>query len=79
MKDLANNYRPISILPTISMIYERHIASQLKDYFSTTKIIHKTQSGFSKQHSCQTCLTRLIDTWIKDSDSGNIIGTVFLD
>ena len=79
MKDLADNYRPISILPTISKIYERHIASQLQDYFSTTKIIHKTQSGFRKQHSCQTSLTRLIDTWIKDIDNGNLVGTVFLD
>ena len=79
MKDLAENYRPISILPTISKIYERHIASQIHDYFSSTKITHKTQSGFRKQHSCQTSLTRLIDAWIKDIDNGKLIGTLFLD
>ena len=32
MKDLAENYRPISILPTISKIYERHIAAQIQEY-----------------------------------------------
>jgi len=78
MKDLAENYRPISILPKIPKIYERHIASQLQDYFSSTNILHKTQSGFRKQHSCQTSLTRLIDTWIKDIDNGKLIGTDFL-
>ena len=52
IKDLAENYRPISILPTVSKIYERHIASQLQDYFSSTNVLHKTQSGFRKQHSC---------------------------
>jgi len=77
--DLAENHRPISILPTVSKIYERHIASQLQDYFSSTNILHKTQSGFRKQHSCQTSLTRLIDTWIKYIDNGKLIGTVFLD
>jgi len=29
MRDLAENYRPISILPTISKIYERHIMAQI--------------------------------------------------
>jgi len=52
---------------------------QEEDYFSSTNILHKTQSGFRKQHSCQTSLTRLIDTWIRDIDNGKLIGTVFLD
>ncbi|KAK6166965.1 hypothetical protein SNE40_022161 [Patella caerulea] len=28
-KDLPNNYRPISVLPTISKIFEKHISSQM--------------------------------------------------
>jgi len=52
MKDLAENYRPISILPTISKIYERHIASQLQDYFSSTNIYFKrpNQDSENKIH-----------------------------
>ena len=61
IKDIAENYKLISIFPTITNIYERHIASQIHDFFSSTKIIHKTQSGFRKQHSCQTSLRTLID------------------
>lgn len=74
-----SNYRPISILPTVSKIFERHIARQLNSFFKVTNIIHETQSGFRPKHSCHTALTRLIETWLKDIDSGNYIGTVYLD
>ena len=79
IKEEAENYRPISILPTISKIYERHIATQIHSYFENTDIIHKRQSGFRKHHSCNTALTRLIDAWIKYVDCGQLVGAVFLD
>ena len=78
-RDDANNYRPISILPTMSKIFERHIASQMLSYFDKTDIIHRKQSGFRKNHSCSTALTHLIDLWLHDIDIGKYIGTVFLD
>ena len=78
-KELCENYRPISILPTISKIFERHIASHLQVFLQNTCVIHEKQSGFRKNHSCNTALIRLIDDWIKDVDNGKLIGTVFLD
>jgi hypothetical protein len=77
--ELPSNYRPISILPTISKIYERHIASQMQSFFEQTNIIYNAQSGFRKHHSCNTALIKLIDSWLKDIDSGKMIGSVFLD
>ena len=74
-----NNYRPISILPTLSKIYEKHIANQLKSFFEKTNILHQHQSGFREKHSCQTALLRLVDSWLEDIDSGNYVGAVFLD
>ena len=44
-----NNCRPISILPTISKLFERHIATQMKSFLEKTNIIHKTQSEFRKK------------------------------
>ena len=73
------NYRPISILPTLSKIYERHVASQIHEYLSAFKLLHEEQSGFLQFHSCQTALTKLIDTWLKEMDDGNITGVSFLD
>ena len=78
-KEDPHNYRPISILPTLSKIFERHIALQMHTYFNKTNILHKTQSGFRQKHSCQTALIHLIDTWIKNIDEGRCVGAVFLD
>lgn len=74
-----NNYRPISILPTISKIFEIHIATQLQQYFKDTDVIHPHQSGFRPNHSCHTSLIHMIDSWIKDIDSNRYVGSVFLD
>ena len=73
------NYRPISILPTLSKIIEKHIASQLRTFLQNFDLLQKEQSGFREHHSCQTALTKLTDMWLKDIDNGNFTGTSFVD
>ena len=41
-----NNYRPISILPTISKIFERVIFNQIYEHFQTNNLFYKNQFGF---------------------------------
>ena len=48
-KDNVNNYRPISILPTLSKIIEKWTASKLMSYLDKYKLLHKNQSGFRKK------------------------------
>ena len=69
-KEDPNNYRPISILPTISKIFERHLSNQLLAFLSKHDLLAKHQSGFREGHSCQTALIRLTNEWLKDTDSG---------
>ena len=78
-KSDPNNYRPISILPTISKIIERHVATQLFDYLKQHNLLYANQSGFREYHSCCTALLKLIDLWLTDIDDGKCIGTIFLD
>ena len=78
-KNDPSNYRPISMVPTISKIFERYISNQMQDYLNKYNLIHNKQSGFRQNHSCYTALTRLVDSWLKDVDSGKFIGTVYLD
>ena len=73
------NYRPISILPTLSKIFERHVANQLSTFFENNNVVYNKQSGFRKFHSCSTALTHLIDTWLQDVDSGKYVGSIYLD
>ena len=58
-KSDPSNYRPISILPTISKIFEKHVNKHLMGYLNKYKLIHENQSGFRQKHSCQTALSKI--------------------
>ena len=55
----TKNYRPISLLPLISKIFEKIIHDQTQEYFDVNKVLYKYQSGFSAKHSTDTCLSLL--------------------
>ena len=55
------DYRPISVLPIFSKVYERVILKQLSDYIETNRLYQATQSGFRKGHSTTTILSKLRD------------------
>jgi retron-type reverse transcriptase len=76
---LPGNYRPISVLPILSKIFEKHFATHLYLYLSKYRLLHESQSGFRCKHSCHMALTNLTDRWLKYIDDRNLIGTVFLD
>ena len=46
VKSDPKNYRPISILPTVSKIFEKHVNKHLMNYLNKYKLIHENQSGF---------------------------------
>ena len=78
-KDIADNYRPISILPTLSKIIEKHVCKHLYRYLVKYKLLHLSQSGFRSSHSCHTALIKLIDQWLKAIDDGDFTGVIYLD
>ena len=73
------NYRPISILPILSKIIEKHVTKHLFAYLNKYGLLHKSQSGFRKNHSCNTALINLVDKWLNNIDKGEIIGAIFFD
>ena len=74
-----NNYCPISILPVLSKVLEKHVHESLSEFLHQHKLLHKTQSDFRAQHSCETALTNMIDLWLNAIDNGKMIGTVLVD
>lgn len=77
--DDVNNYRPISVLPILSKILEKHVHDSLSIYLNKHNLLCKTQSGFRSHHSCETALVNMTDKWLHAMDSGKIIGIVLVD
>ena len=63
-----DNYRPESVLPSISKVYERVMGQQLSDFFD--KIFSALLSAFIKRHSCQSTLLNMIENFNNSLDNG---------
>ena len=74
-----NNYRPISVLSTISRVFERLVYEQIYHYLITNDILDPHQSGFRSLHSTVTALLDLTNQWCFNIDRGLFSGVVFLD
>lgn len=61
--DDPDNYRPISVLPVFSKIFERFLANQLVDHIENNRLLNLHQSGFRRKHSTDTALHHMVDTW----------------
>ena len=53
----TNNYRPISVLPVVSKLLEKHVHDSLMAYLTSNSLLHSTQSGFRPNHSCHRDLS----------------------
>ena len=73
----AENYRPLSILPSLSEIYERYFYNQIYKYFS--HILSKWQFGFRNFYSTQHYLLVMTKKWSKCLDKAGISGATLTD
>ena len=71
------NYRPISILPTLSKIYEKVIYHQMYEYFDI--IFSKFLCGFRKGQSTQHSLLYMLESLRKVLDKGLYTGILLTD
>ena len=76
---LFSNYRPISLLSSISKIYEYVIFHQLLNYMDTNKLFYNDQYGFRPRHSTELAAVRFVTDLIKDMDNYKIPTTVLID
>ena len=78
-KNDPSNYRPISVIPTVSKIYEKIIYDQLYDYLNTYNLLTHCQSGFRSFHSTLTALLEATNDWSINIDNEMFNGVVFID
>ena len=73
------NYRPISLLPIISKIFEKIIHNQTVGYLNKNNVLYKYQSGFRTKHSTDNCLSLLNDKILSGTDQGMLTGMILID
>ena len=76
-RNQKENYRPVSILPIISKIFEKILSKQLYIYFEN--ILSKFQCGFRKGFSTQHCLLLMIEKWKEAVDKDQSFGALLTD
>ena len=76
---LLTNYRPISLLPTISKLFERVIYDQMYLYFNNNNLLADEQFGFRKNHSTEYAAIKLVDHISNEMESGKTPVTLFID
>ena len=72
-----DNYRPVSILPIISKIFEKLLSKQIIIYMD--KFLSKYQCGFRKGYNAQHCPLAMTEKWKKAVDNGNVFGALLTD
>ena len=54
-----NDYRPISLLSVLYKLLETHVHKHQVTYLETRDLFYPLQSGFRRNHCCNTALARL--------------------
>ena len=72
-----NDYRPVSVLLTLSNIFEQILAKQLEPFYQD--ILSDFISAYRPNYSCETFLLRLTEDWRKSLDSKETVEIVSMD
>ena len=71
------NYRPVSVLPVFSKIFERLRSKQLLEFFDN--ILSKFQCGFRKSYGAQHCLLLMLEIWKEATDNNKAFRALLTD
>ncbi|CAB4038930.1 Hypothetical predicted protein, partial [Paramuricea clavata] len=75
----SNNYRPITILPTLSKLLERIVHHQVYNYLQEHKLLASQQFGFSSKLSTTIALAHFTEQILDNHDHRKITGAVSID
>ena len=76
---IMDNYRPISLLPAISKVFEKVVYNQSYTYFTSNNLLYKGQYGFREDHSTEMANIELVDRIITALDDKKLSISIFMD
>ena len=71
------NYRPISLIPIISKVFERDLYDQIITYMN--KFLSPYLFGYRKGYSTEQCLIVMVELWKKALDNKGVAGAIITD
>ena len=71
------NYRPVSLSPHVSKVFERIIYKQIMSY--VTNLFSDYITGFRKSHGSQHCLVKMLENWKSALDKSKSVCALFMD
>ena len=75
----VNNYRPVSILPVLSKIFEKLVFNRLSEYLKWKIVLCVNQISFREKHSSYMALRTLVDHLSEALERGDTAIGLFLD
>ena len=75
----CTNYRPISLLPTLSKLLEKIMYKRTYSFLENTGQLYNSQYGFREGHSCENAVSELLAEIIKGKQEGFHTVSMFLD
>ena len=74
-----NNYRPISLLLTISKLLEKIVYKQVYAFLDSTNQLYNSQYGFRADHSCSQAISELVGEVAKNTEKNHTTCSIFID
>ena len=76
---LCINYRPVSVLPCLSKIFERCMYNRLFKFFESNRVLNDCQFGFRKDSSPELALSLLVERITRALDAKENAVGLFID
>ena len=78
-KNLASNYRPISLTSVICKLLEKFVRNKLLDHLIQNNLICDEQFGFIPGRSCSLQLLDIMEIWTKSIDEKIPVDVIYTD
>ena len=78
-EDDVNNYRPVSILPILSKLFERIVYNRVYSFLEKYNLLNHSQYGFRKGKSTIQAVMDQLEYVYRNIDSGNVVVSFFID